>query len=63
VGDLERRREEDPNGNVFPRKERAEGKIDPAVALILAIGRALADDGGASVYDDADERPNGFLSL
>jgi phage terminase large subunit-like protein len=33
---------EDPNGNVFPRKERPEGKIDPAVALINAIGRAIA---------------------
>ena len=31
----------DRNDNVFPRKEKAEKKIDPAIALIIAIGRAL----------------------
>lgn len=34
--------QEDRNANVFPRKEREEKKIDPAVALIIAMGRALA---------------------
>lgn len=33
--------QEDRNANVFPRKERPENKIDPAVALILAMGRAM----------------------
>jgi phage terminase large subunit-like protein len=33
--------QEDRNQNVFPRKERAEKKIDGAVALIIAVGRAL----------------------
>lgn len=32
---------EDRNENVFPRKERRENKIDPAVALIIAMGRAM----------------------
>jgi phage terminase large subunit-like protein len=34
----------DRNENVFPRKEKAEKKIDPAVALIIAMGRALAEE-------------------
>lgn len=33
---------EDPNQNVYPRKERPELKIDGAVALIMALGRAMA---------------------
>jgi phage terminase large subunit-like protein len=43
----------DANDNVFPRKDRDENKIDGAVALILAMGRALADsaDDGRSVYE------------
>ena len=43
----------DANENVFPRKERPENKIDGAVALIIAMGRAMADasDDGASVYE------------
>lgn len=38
----------DAKDNVFPRKDRAEYKIDGAVAAIMAMGRALAapvDDG------------------
>jgi phage terminase large subunit-like protein len=44
----------DANDNVFPRKERKENKIDPVVALIMALGRALANGGAdsGSVYDD-----------
>lgn len=43
----------DANDNVFPRKERPENKIDGAVALIIAMGRAMADDGssGRSIYE------------
>jgi phage terminase large subunit-like protein len=33
----------DRNENVFPRKEKPENKIDPAVALIIAMNRALAE--------------------
>ena len=43
----------DANDNIFPRKERPEAKIDGVVALIMALGRAMADDdGGRSVYED-----------
>lgn len=33
---------EDAKDNVYPRKERAENKIDAAVALIMAMGRQMA---------------------
>jgi phage terminase large subunit-like protein len=41
-------------------KERARGRIDGAVAAAMAIGRALAEDAGPSVYETG-ERPEGFL--
>ncbi len=40
VGKPERR------GNRYPAKQRPEQKIDAAVALMMAVGRAMADDGG-----------------
>lgn len=43
---------EDANENVFPRKERPENKIDPAVALIMAMGRAILADDSRSIYED-----------
>jgi phage terminase large subunit-like protein len=44
--------QEDRNGNVFPRKERVERKIDPAVATIIALGRAITTEEPAqSVYE------------
>jgi len=43
---------EDANENVFPRKEAKERKIDPAVALILAMSRAiLVPEGVTSVVE------------
>lgn len=43
---------EDRNENVFPRKAKAENKIDAAVATILAMGRAMAPaPEELSVYD------------
>ena len=36
---------EDPAGNVKPAKDRSKEKIDPAVALIMAVGRAMLIDG------------------
>jgi phage terminase large subunit-like protein len=43
----------DANENVFPRKEKAELKIDPAVAGIMALGRAMASGGSSqSVYEN-----------
>ena len=35
--------QEDRNGNVFPRKEKPENKIDGAVALILAMSCAMRE--------------------
>lgn len=36
---------EDAKENVYPCKERAENKIDGAIALIMAMGRAMVDSG------------------
>jgi phage terminase large subunit-like protein len=45
----------DAKDNVYPRRERAENKIDGAVALIMAIGRASSGDGSSeSVYEDRE---------
>lgn len=40
---------EDHNGNVFPRKQHEKLKIDPIVALVMALALWLVDD-GESVY-------------
>ena len=44
----------DPAGNIKPDKERSSEKIDGAVATIMALDRALRNDGmnKGSVYDD-----------
>ena len=47
----------DPAGNIKPDKEKSTEKIDGAVALIMALDRAVrcgAGDTGASVYDERD---------
>jgi len=40
--------------NIFPRKERPENKIDPAIALLMALGRArtseLTSESGVSAF-------------
>lgn len=42
----------DANDNVFPRREKAESKIDGAVALIMAVGRAMVGQASTeSIYD------------
>ena len=43
----------DAKDNIYPRKERPENKIDGVVALIMALGRALANEAadGPSVYE------------
>ena len=43
---------EDAKGNVYPRKERPENKIDGAVAAIMAIGRAMVSEKQGSVYEE-----------
>jgi phage terminase large subunit-like protein len=44
----------DPAGNIKPDKEKSTGRIDGAVATIMALDRAIRNGGGTgtSVYDD-----------
>ncbi len=47
----------DPAGNIKPDKEKSTEKIDGAVALIMALDRAIrcgTGDTGISVYDTRD---------
>jgi len=47
----------DPAGNIKPDKEKSTEKIDGAVALIMALDRAVrcgAGDLGASIYDSRE---------
>ena len=42
----------DRRGNLYPAKQRPEQKIDAAVALMMAVGRAMvADDGQADLME------------
>lgn len=43
---------EDNNGNVFPKKSHEKLKIDPMVALILALAGWLASGEDSSVYEE-----------
>ncbi len=38
----------DRRGNLYPTRRWPEQKIDAAVALLMAVGRAMADDGSAA---------------
>ena len=40
----------DPAGNVKPDKERSIERIDPIVAVIMAVGRSMAEESG--IYAD-----------
>lgn len=55
--------DKDPAGNIKPSKARAKERIDAATALIMAVGRAVAGEGGSSIYNDETARPDGFLIL
>jgi phage terminase large subunit-like protein len=41
----------DRRGNLYPTKRWPEQKIDAAIALLMAVGRAMADDGSAAGLD------------
>ena len=41
----------DRRGNLYPAKQRPEQKIDAAVALMMAVGRAMAEDGEPDIMD------------
>lgn len=42
---------EDHNSNVFPRKSHEKMKIDPIIALLMALAGWLAEPDGGSVYE------------
>ena len=48
----------DPAGNLKIDKEKSTEKVDGAVALVMALDRALKNANTTSVYDD-----RGFLVL
>ena len=41
----------DRRGNLYPAKQRPEQKIDAAVALMMAVGRAMAEGGEPDITD------------
>lgn len=52
--------ETDSNENIRPSKKHSLQRIDPIVALVMALGRAMLDDdgregSGRSVYDDEEQ--------
>ena len=55
--------ERDAAENIKPGKTRSKERIDGAVAMIMAVGRACLGDHGGSIYDDEDARPDGLLVL
>ena len=42
---------QDPAGNMKPAKDKSADKIDGLVAAIMALGRAIVNPGGGSIYD------------
>ena len=44
--------QEDPAGNIKPNKAKSTDRIDPIVALIMALGEYYSEDDGDSVYDE-----------
>lgn len=43
---------QDPAGNLKPDREKSTGRIDPLVALIMAIDAYTRERGGGSIYED-----------
>ena len=42
----------DRRGNLYPAKQRPEQKIDAAVALMIAVGRAMTEDTSKAGFMD-----------
>ena len=42
----------DPAGNLKIDKEKSTEKVDGAVALVMALDRAMKNQGSGSVYDE-----------
>ncbi len=53
----------DSAGNRTMHKGKSRDRIDGAVACWMAVARAAAGDSNASVYADANARPEGFLFI
>ena len=47
----------DRRGNLHPAKRRPERKIDAAVALMMAVGRAMAEGAGEGDLEDFLRNP------
>ena len=47
----------DRRGNLYPAKQRPEQKIDAAVALMMAVGRAMAEDANEGDITDFLRNP------
>ena len=47
---------QDPAGNLKPDKARSGEKIDGVTAALMALGRAIVTDDGASIYETAELR-------
>jgi len=41
----------DPAGNIKPDKQKSGGKIDPIVALVMAIGEHMKSDTGEQIFE------------
>ena len=53
---------QDEAGNIKPNKAKSTEKIDGIVATIMALDRALKQE-GPSVYDDREKRPRGIITI
>ena len=47
----------DRRGGLHPAKQRPEQKTDAAVALMMAVGRAMAEDAGEGDLEDFLRNP------
>ena len=47
----------DRRGNLYPAKQRPEQKIDASVALLMAVGRAMAEDASEGDLEDFLRNP------
>ena len=52
----------DRRGNLYPAKRRLERKTDAAVALLMAVGRAMAENEGGTVDLEVLLPPSGLRS-
>ena len=50
----------DPAGGIKPNKRKSKDKIDPAVAAVMALGRAEYGETGKSIYANEEARPHGL---